>query len=278
MYTYNHWISNTEKTTTAKAFTYTIFFPETNHRYIGYKTISDRSKWLTYKSSSKYVKELLSEGHIAIYSIVNWFDNAEDARAEEVLLMTIHQVTKRPEFLNRSISGVKFSTAGKTLSAEHRAKVSAAGKGRKHTDEARANMSAAQKGLTKPPLTSEHRAKISAANKNRTISDETRAKLSAANKGHYVSSETRAKLSAAKQNVSAETRAKIGASSKGRIKSAETCAKLSAASHKGLYVTPLGTFKTRRDAAIVYNCDTTTIGYRCNSTSPKFKDWYFQPK
>ena len=73
----------------------------------------------------------------------------------------------------------------------------------------------------------EHRAKLSAANKGRNPSPETRAKISAA--ASNPSPETRAKMSAAGSNPSPETRAKLSAAHKGRIKSPETRAKMSAA-------------------------------------------------
>ena len=68
---------------------------------------------------------------------------------------------------------------GKVLSEEHRAKIGAAGKGRKHSDEARAKMSASQRGRV---LSVETRAKLSVAAKGRVYSDEARAKFSEAHK------------------------------------------------------------------------------------------------
>lgn len=237
-YTYNHWITDTEQPTTAKAFTYTIWFPELGLRYIGYKTVSNKSKWLTYKSSSRPVKELIRAGHKAIYRIVKWFDDAKDARAEEVSAMTSYDVTNRSEYLNQCISGVKFSNAGNTHTDDAKAKISAASKSRTHTDETRA--------------------KIGAAARNR--SPETQAKITAAHKGRTRSDETRAKISASKQ---------------GRLRSDETRAKMSEAHQIGLYVTPLGTFKTAKEAAITHNCNPVTISYRCKSTSPQFDNWAF---
>ncbi len=84
----------------------------------------------------------------------------------------------------------------RTLSAEHRAKISAAHKGRPVTAEHRAKLSQALKGH---PVSAETRAKMSAAHKGRPRTVEHCAKLSAALKGHPVPAETRAKLSAANQ-------------------------------------------------------------------------------
>lgn len=245
-YKYNHWITDTEQPTTAKAFTYTIWFPSLGLRYIGYKTINSRSKWLNYTSSSRPVKKLINTGHTAVYRIVKWFDNTNDARAEEVSAMTSYNVTRRSEYLNQCIGGVTFSTAGQTISAEHRAKIGAAHKGKTISDESRAKMSAANKGKKRPSVSDETRAKLSAALKGRVFSDETKAKIGAANKGRKLPP-----------------------------RSDETCAKLSSSKQIGLYVTPLGTFETRKEASIAHGCALSTIIDRCKSTSPQFDNWAF---
>ncbi len=63
----------------------------------------------------------------------------------------------------------KISAAkkGKALSAEHRARLSAAHKGYKFTDEARANMSAALKGKKHGPMSKEQKVKLSVAMKGK---------------------------------------------------------------------------------------------------------------
>jgi group I intron endonuclease len=66
--------------------------------------------------------------------------------------------------------------------------------GHKHTDEARANMSAAGKGRV---LTKEHKANLSAARRGRLLAKEHKANISAALMGHSTPPETRAKISAA---------------------------------------------------------------------------------
>jgi len=73
---------------------------------------------------------------------------------------------------------------GKHLSEEHRAKISEAHKGKTHSPEARAKMSASHKGK---PLSAEHRSKLSAANKGNP----------SGMKGKHHSPETRAKMSEA---------------------------------------------------------------------------------
>ena len=85
-------------------------------------------------------------------------------------------------------------------------------------------------------FSAEHRAKMSAAQQGKTLSAETRAKMSKAKQGKpngrqgkTLSAEHKAKLSAAKQNMSAETRAKLGDANRGKTRSAETRAKMSEA-------------------------------------------------
>ena len=65
-------------------------------------------------------------------------------------------------------------------SPEHRAKISAALKGRIFSPETHTKMSAGQKGMRRSPQTAAHRAKISAALKGRIASPEARARMSAA--------------------------------------------------------------------------------------------------
>jgi group I intron endonuclease len=86
-----------------------------------------------------------------------------------------------------------------------------------HSPEARANMSASQKGK---PKSAEHRAKIAAANKKRIYSVEHRKRISDRNKGKVWTAEARAKMSAI---------------NKGKVlppRSPEHCAKISAGHKK----------------------------------------------
>ena len=89
--------------------------------------------------------------------------------------------------------------------------VSAAQKGRKQSAEHRAKVSAALKGRVSPmkgkKFSPEHRAKLSAAAKGKKQSAEHRAKLSAALKGRKLSPEHRAKVSAAAKARAASKKA-----------------------------------------------------------------------
>ncbi len=152
-----------------------------------------------------------------------------------------------------------FPDGPRVVSAETRAKISAANKGRNVLDATRANMSAAQKGhivsekqradisrtLTGRKASPETKAKLSAAQKGhpgytkgRKLSEEHKAKISAAGKGRIAGPETRAKMSAAMtgrpgtrrgMKNSPTHRSAISAALKGRVFSPETIAKMSAA-------------------------------------------------
>lgn len=104
---------------------------------------------------------------------------------------------------------------GMTNSPEHRARISAANKGKpnlkkrgmSHTPEAKAKMSATRKGRTPwnkgVPMSSEQRAKLSASlkgkpgrNKGKKFSEQARANMSAAHTGKTLSAEHKAAMSA----------------------------------------------------------------------------------
>lgn len=100
---------------------------------------------------------------------------------------------------------------GHNKSEEHRAKISAANKGKKRSDATKRKMSAAKIGKKGKKLSEETKAKISAARKGKKFTAEHRAKISAAkigkkgkkpwNKGKKLSAEHRAKISAAQIGI-----------------------------------------------------------------------------
>jgi hypothetical protein len=85
--------------------------------------------------------------------------------------------------------------------------------GYKHTEEAKRKISEASRNSS-----AETRAKISAANKGRIVTDEVKAKIAASNKGQKRTAETCKRVGLAKTGVkaSAETRAKMSAAHKAR--------------------------------------------------------------
>lgn len=138
---------------------------------------------------------------------------------------------------------------GKPCSAEQRAKISAALKGRptwnkgmKMSKEHCEKLSKAAKGKIVSQKTREKlrilatgrlhsdatRKKLSEINTGKKMSQEMREKMSLILKGLKRSDAARLNMSIAQQNMTAETKAKISASSKGKIVSIETRKKLSA--------------------------------------------------
>lgn len=92
------------------------------------------------------------------------------------------------------------STLPKT--AEHKAKIGAAHRGTKRSEEARSRIADAMRGKKRPPLSAEQKAKISAAKKGRPMSEEAKKKLPAAKAGVKTgpcSEARRAAISAAKK-------------------------------------------------------------------------------
>jgi hypothetical protein len=113
----------------------------------------------------------------------------------------------------------KMSATAKNMSENHKAKISAAAKGRLFSEETRAKLSAVGKNMSK-----ERRAKMSELHKGKTYSEESKRKMSESSKGKTHSEETKAKISAAHKGKSSWN--------KGKTHSEETKAKMSEA-HKG---------------------------------------------
>ena len=173
-----------------------------------------------------------------------------------------------------------------------------------HTDEARANMSAAQKGSTASPKTrarqskalkgkrkgykhtAEAKAKMSAAlkgRKNGPCSEETKAKISAANKGKRRTDAQRANISSAQmgKKLSEEHKAKLRITSTGRKQTKEARAKMSVKSRANRRLTPAQIHEIRhllalgdmlqKEIAEYYPVNRTMIN-RIN-TGQHYADW-----
>lgn len=128
--------------------------------------------------------------------------------------------------------------AGSILGIKRSAETLEKMRGKKRTVEQRQNMSAAQRGKKRSPLSEEHKAKIKAScvgkNAGRKLSPEHCAAMAERMRGTKMSVETRAKMSAAAQGKpkpprTDEHKAKIAATLKGRKASPETVAKRAAA-------------------------------------------------
>lgn len=92
------------------------------------------------------------------------------------------------------------------LSADARARIGAAHRGKTLSPETRARVAAAQLGRKRGPHSPEHCARIAAAHRGKRLSDATREKLRAVNLGKRQTDETRAKRSAALKRAYAEGR------------------------------------------------------------------------
>lgn len=145
-----------------------------------------------------------SAGHVRLRnSYMQWYvDNPAEAIKFLQLVCPECGRATQSEASRRYMTGKKLTAATKakiqigvkkSMTPEVRAKMSAAQKGRTHTDTTKAKMSASKKGSR---LTAETRAKISASNKGRRLTDETRAKISRGIK-KIMTPEHRARLSAA---------------------------------------------------------------------------------
>lgn len=195
--------------------------------YVG-KGSGRRSTYL--RNRSPEFKDIHSLGGCTM-DVVDEFILESEAHAHEMDLIDRYG---RREFggllVNKTDGGEGMS--GHVHSAEARAKIAAAGTGRKHTPETIAKMRVAKSNVSQ-----ETRAKISKAKTGKPHSEETRTKLSASHTGKTLSTETRAKIGDATRGkpLSAEHRAKLRENSaSGRP---EVRAKISA-SHVGLLHTP----------------------------------------
>ena len=160
-----------------RPYTYYLFWPSHNLGYIGVRTANTVSAhndlWKNYKTSSHVVHKFIEEE--TNIPIINYWehDTADQAIAHELeLFRRLSNDVRRNCMMN-----VSFSHNLPNMT------------GYKHTDTARQNMSAAQKGRT---FSTEHRRKLSEANRGRKMSEESKQKKSNALKGRSWSTARRA--------------------------------------------------------------------------------------
>jgi group I intron endonuclease len=165
------------------------------------------------------------------FKVLEWCIT-EDAAYERERYWVSYFKSDQPEFGYNIESGGR---GGKTLSAESRAKVSAALKGKPLTPTHRERIGAAQRGKPRSPAQVEHVTSLIEAHRGVPFSAERRAAMSQARRGQPKSEEHRAKIAAAMKGkmlgrkLSDEHREKIGAYQRGRPKPPGHGAKVAAA-------------------------------------------------
>ena len=130
--------------------------------------------------------------HGVIVEIVATWETEAEALADEIrLIAELRALGVR--LVNLTAGGEGAS--GQVFTEETKRKISAALTGRQIPAEVRVKISDALKGRKQPERSAEHRAKLGLAMRGRVFSDEHRQKISAANKGRACTDETRRKLS-----------------------------------------------------------------------------------
>jgi|AACY02.3.fsa_nt_gi hypothetical protein len=200
-----------------RAFLYEWCESSTNKWYVGSRSAKGCHPTDGYICSSKMVKSMIKENPsdwtrkilaIGLPDYIRWLERA--------FLQSV-DARRDPQSYNKSnADGLKFldncgsnnPMFGRKHSESSRKKMSAAGKGKRRSDSARANISIAHIGIKRRPHTEETKQKMSAAMKGRlspkkglsakSPSIETRIKLSLANKKYKPTSETIAKIKATK--------------------------------------------------------------------------------
>lgn len=231
----------------SKSGIYLITCTANNKKYVG-RAVNMRLRWNTHKSklNRNIHHSLLLQrawnkyGHEAFtVEILEFVSNRDDLKAKELHYMAALQ----PEY---NVVNTSANYPPKHLSEEHKAKISAALKGRERSDEHRANLSKSVKEAqarnpklredivkfnTGRKFSEEHKAKLKAnsGTKGKSPSPELRAQLSAKNKGRQFSEEHKARISESKRGKkradggvflgkqhTEETKAKLSRAAKGR--------------------------------------------------------------
>lgn len=160
--------------------------------------------------------------------IVKIADGLAESVALQYEIALIAAIGRTPDGPLVNLTDGGEGVAGLVHTAEHRAKNSAAQRGRKMSPESVAKTRAAKLGK---PLSPQHREKISRSRTGQKPSSDTRSRQSAAHRGKKFSPEHRAALGEAARgrHVSSEQRVRLRDANLGKMASAETKAKISAA-------------------------------------------------
>lgn len=166
------------------------------------------------------LRKISALGLSPIIEIDSWHDNQNDAHAREIELIALYgrrdigtgslcnltdggEGTVGAKLPKSEEAKAKMAAAkrGKKLTEDHRAALAAAHRGRTHSPETRAKMSAWQIGRKRPEETCK---RIGDGHRGKTLSAETRAKMSAVRKGRPIAPETKEKMRIAALRRAAE--------------------------------------------------------------------------
>jgi hypothetical protein len=170
----------------------------------------------------------LSEKHLASIKLAQARRRAREAEEKKLKILSGELVVV-PKVLKKTTAGYVNPLKGKSLSEEHRHKISLSHKGKIGHKPSEYNLQRLKEANTGRVVSAETRKKISNSQLGKIISEETRIKQSiSAKKRPPISEETRKKLSAAAKGrkISQEAINKRSAKMKGRTVSAETREKI----------------------------------------------------
>lgn len=185
-------------------YTYVLTHLPTGKRYYGVrysKKANPSDLWVTYFSSSRLVKALPREEFKA--EIRKTFATAEEALRWEQQVIKRLRLDLNQEWFNQHYIGSKFKPT--VITPEHRAKIAAANRGKKRSQEIRERMRWTPEmrsrwlvaNKNRPPMSEETKRKIAEANIGKKMDRSIAEKIGEAHKGKKRSEETKAKMRAA---------------------------------------------------------------------------------
>lgn len=177
-------------------YTYLIRWNELNLNYYGRRTAKGchpEEFFISYFTSSHLVEETRAEfGEPDVIKVHKIFSDPESCCSYETKFLTRFNAAKSYRWLNQTNGDKKFDTTGKTLSEEHKQKIS--WKGKNHSEKTKLKQSQSAIGHKR--------------NVGRTHSEETKAKQSESSKGNKSrtdmphTEETKLKMSQSAKNLS----------------------------------------------------------------------------
>ena len=203
-------------------YTYLIGWTAQDKWYYGVryaKSCDPSDIWVKYFTSSRAVSEFRAlYGEPDVVEVRRCFDSTAAALTWEDRVLRRMDAVRCNRWINMANGGKQFLLLVRT--AEHSAKIGAKRVGVKHTDEARAKMSAAASARRRGTPSEETRNKMRTAQigraGNHTITDSTRSKLSSASKLAWADPDYKASMQVERRarRHTEETRMKMSESAK----------------------------------------------------------------